>query len=821
MRNLLGGLCCAFAFVGCAPDGAKALDGDERTVAVLPRRSFKEGTAATGTIEFSASRESIAPRRLREARTLELIAGREASLTLPLDFSTQGVFAQVTLPEPAALEVDGVQQHLGTGSLVYFPLENKTLKLRSDKSQRVVFELLGSIDSAGGGFASSDEAAQERTIAGGITRISEPALEAGVVDDTYARLTRLELRSAVATEVLVGTCTPSGLALASIDTVVNVNAGETVAVTRWLQPGAVCVQSSASAELRLKVEGRVRRFAETSLRPVTPLTVLDTATGTGGWKGRPLDGQLLDFSLASLTGLNGATHALLRVTADSPVALGTCASQGEALQPGTVTLVPVGEPLCAKPARVNDVKVTLIALVTPRSEAPGVCGARPPPENCAGATLLEKLNCLPGVTAVENDNPNLPSTLKQYVLYVTQPVDHFRPDGATFRHRALLTVRDEAGPVVLHTTGYNLFQYFSDVSRHFQTNELELEHRFFETSTPDPLDYSTLNIMQSAWDSHRFVELLSPLFTGNWVNTGHSKGGMTALYHRRFFPCDVAASAPYVMPLSLGKKDPRYGPWLAQIGGPQYENCRQTFVELDTALISRRAELAPLLQGTYRRVGNKENALWLLTGSSLWGMFQTGSQADPDQGCPAYEPLRGHPQFDEYVEQYAQYGQSFSDQYLEQGQLDSYSYQTQNELGTPGSNRGHLAQFGIPPNLPDENELVFPANMALPEFEARAMPDVQRWLSRYGEHFFFLYGGWDPWTGGKIDTAGTRDTLLYVVPEASHGVSIDDLTGTEREEAYSKLEAWLGAQRLPKRPGKRSETDLMPSYRDFMHLYPL
>lgn len=819
MRNLLGGLCCAFALVGCAPEGAPTLDGDARTVTVLPRVSVKEGTAATGTISFSSTRESIAPRRLREARTLDLEAGRELSVTLPVDFSTRGVFAQVTLSEPGSLEVDGVQQPVGRGSLMYFPLENKTLKLRSEKSQQVIFELVGSVDSAGGGFVSTREAAEERTLTGGVTKLAERAPEGGVLDDTYAKLARIELRAPVATEVLVGTCSSTGLA--SIDAVVSVNAGEDVTVTRWLQAGDVCLQSSAEATLTLNIEGRVRRFAETSLRPVKPITVLDTSNGVGGWKGAPLGGQSLDFSLASLTGLNGATHALLRVTSDSPVALGTCAAQGAALQSGTVTLVPVGEALCVKPSRANDVKVTLTALLTARSEAPGVCGARPPAQDCAGTTMLERLNCLPGVQALDVDNPNLPPSLKQYVLYVTQPVDHFRPDGATFTHRALLTVRDEAGPVVLHTTGYNLFQYFSDVSRHFQTNELELEHRFFETSTPEPRDYSTLTIMQSAWDSHHFVELLSPIFTGNWVNTGHSKGGMTALYHRRFFPCDVAASAPYVMPLSLGKKDPRYGPWLAQIGGPQYENCRQTFVELDTALISRRAELAPPLPGTYRRAGSKENALWLLTGSSLWSMFQTGTQDDPDEGCPAYEPLRGHPQFDDYVTQYSSYGGSFSDEYLAQGTLDAYSYQTQNELGTPGSNRAHLTQFGIPANLPDENELVFPADMALPAFEARAMPDVQRWLSLHGEHFFFLYGGWDPWSGGKIDITGASDTLMYVVPGAPHGVSIEDLTGTDREDAYSKLETWLGARRIPKRAGKKSETDLLPSYRDFMHLYPL
>ena len=41
----------------------------------------------------------------------------------------------------------------------------------------------------------------------------------------------------------------------------------------------------------------------------------------------------------------------------------------------------------------------------------------------------------------------------------------------------------------------------------------------------------------------RIFEALGALFPAPWVNTGHSKGGMTALFHRRYFPCDVAATA--------------------------------------------------------------------------------------------------------------------------------------------------------------------------------------------------------------------------------------------------------------------------------------
>jgi hypothetical protein len=207
---------------------------------------------------------------------------------------------------------------------------------------------------------------------------------------------------------------------------------------------------------------------------------------------------------------------------------------------------------------------------------------------------------------------------------------------------------------VVHTTGYTLFTYRSDLGRHLNANELEVEHRFFGTSMPASRDFGKMDIVQSASDSHRIVELLRPVLGGKWLGTGHSKGGMTTVYHRRFFPCDVDGSVPYVTPLSYSLDDPRYGPWLQNLGGQKYAQCRPVFRDLDRGIIAGRASFAPQLRGTYAKVGSRENALWEMTGMMSWGLFQYGLLDDPDQGCPAYEALASDPgQFGQLVEYYA------------------------------------------------------------------------------------------------------------------------------------------------------------------------
>ena len=681
---------------------------------------------------------------------------------------------------------------------------------------------LGAVDSGGGGFEVTREAPRQVEVATGQSaRLDELAGQ----EDTLAKLVHVEVSSTSGTTLQVGRCAPGSSEPVNVEALLEVRAGETLETSAWLPPGAVCLNSLNDARATLSVQGRVRRFATSALRAVRPTVVLDTAEGVGGWSGRPGAQQTLEVSLSGLGQPARVTQRLVAVTlseAGASLEVGPCgaSAQSERVRSGAVVLLDALDTLCVRPSARVDVRMTVVAVVGSRTDDVGPCQARPPVVSCGATDTLGRLNCIPGVSATPYASPRQPAGTTQYLLRITQPADHFQPDGRTFSQRVLLTLRDERAPVVLHTTGYELFEYTSDIAAHFPTNELEVEHRFYEESTPTPVDYDELTIMQSAYDSHRIVELLSPLFTGPWLSTGHSKGGMTALYHRRFFPCDVVASAPFVTPLSYGKQDARFGPWLAQLGGAQYAVCRQTLNELERGVIAGRASFAPGLRGTYSRIGSSERALWAaMSGSALWSAFQAGRQDDAREGCPAWEALAGDPDFPSYVEQYAGYAEYYADEVLEQGTLDPYSYQTQRELGSPGGNRAHLEEYGPIPTLPDDSALLF-QDLALPYFEARAMPDVQRWLNEHGERFLFVYGGFDPWTAAQVEVSGQRETTKVLVPGASHGVSIEDLEEPRREEVYSTLERWLGVRRLAKRAKDVRQGELR-LYRDVMHRHRL
>lgn len=176
--------------------------------------------------------------------------------------------------------------------------------------------------------------------------------------------------------------------------------------------------------------------------------------------------------------------------------------------------------------------------------------------------------CIPGI-GVKPTSPAFKDPKRSYFeVSFQQFVDHEHPELGSFQQRLILAHRSYDEPLVLQTSGYLIFQVAPTLlTTTYDTNQIQVEHRFFETSTPASKDWSKLNIRQSAADFHRITEAFKRVYGKAWVNTGASKGGMTSIYHRRFYPSDLEGTVADVAPLSFGTADPRYIEFVEQVGG--------------------------------------------------------------------------------------------------------------------------------------------------------------------------------------------------------------------------------------------------------------
>ncbi|MEZ5197263.1 MAG: hypothetical protein R2764_12940 [Bacteroidales bacterium] len=108
----------------------------------------------------------------------------------------------------------------------------------------------------------------------------------------------------------------------------------------------------------------------------------------------------------------------------------------------------------------------------------------------------------------------------------------------------------------------------------------------FGESVPSPIDWEQLTVYNAASDHHRVVEILKQIYIKKWINTGISKGGQTAMYHRYFYPDDVDATVGYVCPLNFSIEDQRVYRFLEQVGDSV---CRKKIHDYQYEMLNNKA----------------------------------------------------------------------------------------------------------------------------------------------------------------------------------------------------------------------------------------
>jgi hypothetical protein len=428
-------------------------------------------------------------------------------------------------------------------------------------------------------------------------------------------------------------------------------------------------------------------------------------------------------------------------------------------------------------------RVLAILVVVAAAACGGDDGDKPEPPN--PSNLLGKLNAIEGWEAVEM--PTDVAGFHYYVIHVTQPVDHNDPGGATFRQEVSLIHRDGSAPMVVLTSGY--WDYYLDrpveLTGLLGGNQISIEHRFFGESRPEPADWSKLTIQQMAADEHEIIAALRTVYPGTFLTTGGSKGGMTAVYHKRFFPDDVDGTVPYVAPLSFGAPDARYAPFLDTLGPTA---CRQAIRDAATEMLQNRR--AAILTRAMAQTGHVYTRIPIgpAVESSIVSLEWAFWQYYGVDACAQVPPRTASDDalFD-FLDSISPVGDN-DDASI--GLFDAYYFQAYLQLGYPDGGATYLDPFLM---YTDADY-----NGALPEGTppaydgGLAMHDVDDFVQQQGDRLLFVYGEWDPWTGGKFELGGASDSLRLVQAQGTHGSRISRLADADRAAALAKLSDWSG-----------------------------
>ena len=130
--------------------------------------------------------------------------------------------------------------------------------------------------------------------------------------------------------------------------------------------------------------------------------------------------------------------------------------------------------------------------------------------------LEQRLYELPDVSFKALEAPR--GAKAAYELRIRQPIDHTNPEKGYFHQRVYLTHVGYKQPMVMVTEGYARGRNrITEVATLLRANQLDIEHRFFGASMPDPFDYQYLTLEQATADLHHINEIFRQLYEGQRV----------------------------------------------------------------------------------------------------------------------------------------------------------------------------------------------------------------------------------------------------------------------------------------------------------------
>ncbi len=413
--------------------------------------------------------------------------------------------------------------------------------------------------------------------------------------------------------------------------------------------------------------------------------------------------------------------------------------------------------------------------------------------NAQNEDLINKIRQI-GIDSIRPFEINNSRYKAAYELFVSQDIEHAKPESGKFYQRVILRHRGFDRPTVIVTEGYAAgyalwADYDDEIAEALDANLIVVEHRYFGKSVPKPKVWEHLNLANATADLHFVNQMFRKIYPMSWVSTGISKGGQTSIYYRYFYPDDVQASVPYVAPLNFSVSDKRVYTFQDTVANA---HCRQRLLELQTDLLKRREVFEPMFADsaakrelTFGLVGGVAKAFEynvLEFGFAYWQWYPISCEALPEPGSDknlvfgAFAEATG---YDFFADQSIRAFQPFFYQALTE--MGFYSYNVKpfkeylNEVKQPSFN--HTLPDGIKAN-----------------YNKKLSKKVSRWLQKDGNNMLYIYGGYDAWSSTAVQTGDKTNAIKLVLPGGSHATRLGNFDEATRLEAISRLKEWTGVQ---------------------------
>lgn len=380
-----------------------------------------------------------------------------------------------------------------------------------------------------------------------------------------------------------------------------------------------------------------------------------------------------------------------------------------------------------------------------------------------------------------------------YDLTLLQRNDHQDANAGTHEQYLTLIHRGFDLPMNLISTGYSNYLGFDEdeLTTLLKGNQLVLDKRFHNGNGDD---YSHFTRKQVADDNHDVVVRLHEVYTGAWLGSGFSNGGVDMVSFRQHYPDDVDATVAFGSPFMVAE-DARFLAFFETVDIACQD--RLEAIQL-AALGTQRAAVEPAvlasaaaeLGDTFTRVESARafEAAALSYPWLFWQYFGTPSDCAglPDPATATAEELTAA--FFSVTSIFGTY--PMSDGYL--SFFGAYFYEIQQSGGWPALPRDTLVAEGlIPADLVDMERGLVPEGVTAPEFDTAENGSLAD-FARLGSGVAFVYSEQDPWATGAVTPDAMSGNVRFDVTNGNHLATFSSLAEPDQAALSAFLETNLG-----------------------------
>lgn len=403
-------------------------------------------------------------------------------------------------------------------------------------------------------------------------------------------------------------------------------------------------------------------------------------------------------------------------------------------------------------------------------------------------TTFEKLASIKNIVKIEKRRA-VSHFEENYEIWFKQPIDHNDASKGTFTQKVYLGFENDTLPVFVELQGYGIYsEKAGELASHYNSNQLTIEHRYFNNSRPKNIEWNTLTVENAAKDQANIIDAIrSAIYPkAKFITTGISKGCQTTMAHRRYFPENVDASVCYVGPLNYQREDPRVYEFLKNVGTQEERTKVLNFQKL---CFENRAELLKILKQTAKAKGMSwefgvEKALDYSILEYSFAFWQWGAKAssiplwskDPQEIYNHLIGVVGYGFFErKAVESLQPY---FWAALTEQG---IYGYETAPFKKYLGTDKVYKFDWAFPDGVQKNYDL-------------KPMQEIKAFLDNDAQRMVFIYGEYDAWSATAVELekeADKREVYKFVKPKGDHRTRIKSFTKTEQKRIYDIIDSWL------------------------------